>query len=589
MNWTNYKLRVTLRGPFLIPGTHVTGFAEDVSQMRNAKGDAIIPGDLVKGLMRHATLHLEQVTGQTDLCGKWFGQGAKAELGELRGRVIVGDLVAITEPATGESITPHYTRVSISSETGAAKPGHLQTLEHAYPPGQEVVFLGTLAMLTEREDDIEWIEKALRLIPAMGANKSSGYGEVIRTELVVQDEDPNTNHGSALGDISSDSVTLRIRFDRPIMVDSERIAGNIFRSHSIIPGSVLKGALASALSETGQLNQLPSELEKVRFGFAYPGQVDDENKVVYQRPPLPMSLMVHPKEAGVICDAIDPDRYDSRPFLLNNEIPTPLHKSKKRNHKKSLAKLSIVSPKTPTEVRTRTAISATSNSADSGSLFSYQMIRHEGLHWLVDIERNGADPLAFQTIIQTLLRGLPRVGKTEASATIDLYDHHDERIHHKNPPEFIEDRIVVQLLTPAIMIDPDFEDVSQAGIIGEYQGYWENALGKGNVTLHHVFSEQRLVGSFQAYQYRFRKGDDHYFPYVLTAAGSVFVLQCDTSVREKLAAFGDTNLPLPDWVKTGMNNGRILCPFVGENGFGKILFNPARSLPLGDRKEVHYV
>ena len=71
-----------------------------------------------------------------------------------------------------------------------------------------------------------------------------------------------------------------------------------------------------------------------------------------------------------------------------------------------------------------------------------------------------------------------------------------------------------------------------------------------------------------------------YYPYVLTEAGSVFILRAHsqeiTLARERLEYLEQHGLPHPDGIKrTRPDELWRDCPFVPENGYGEICINLA--------------
>jgi len=115
------------------------------------------------------------------------------------------------------------------------------------------------------------------------------------------------------------------------------------------------------------------------------------------------------------------------------------------------------------------------------------------------------------------------------------------------------------------MIDPQqFKEKQTAeNLKNSYQAYFQQVFGSG-CTLFNFFAMQKMLGG---YLQRRRNANAGYYPYFLTTAGSVFVL--DGADCEKLQKTLATGLPLPSWAGAGSEAWHT-CPFVPENGFGEI-------------------
>ena len=567
--WKTYHLKLKLLSPFLIPATQISHWGHDTSQMRNSENNPIIPGDLIKGLLRHSMRRIEHVTNTPDLVKSIFGQELVSKE-HVRGRIIISDLVAISNDVTATT----YTRVKIDTETGAAETGQLQTMELAYPPGQEVTFNGTLTICHPEQNEIQNLKKALQLIPAVGAHKSIGFGELIERSLQPYEEN------EAVVEITKqydDVVEMSVKFDRPVLFDSERVAGNVFKSSEVIPGSVFKGALAAMLSKTGYLDgDAGTALNQIQFHFAYPYY---QQQLYY--PPVPLSLMVDP-EAKEGTPRIFDAAQTSRPCTINGVIPVPLNKAKPRVQRAALKSLKRDFIPLPIEVRTRTSITHDRNTAESEALFSYATIQPTEIIWKAIIDRNQADPTEYKKLLDALATGLPRMGKTEAIATIQL-NHVDEnnplRQQHKNIDKR-HTQTILQLTTPALMIDPGINENPPQSLFEEYKTYWTNL--DPQLKLKQFFTEEKLVGGFLAYKNRLRN-NKNYHPYVLTEAGSVFVFEGDNA--SILKQYLSTGLELPKWVRES-NSPPICCPFSPNNGYAAFLLNPTENLGLSTPDEI---
>ncbi|HLO75260.1 MAG TPA: RAMP superfamily CRISPR-associated protein [Magnetospirillum sp.] len=529
-------IRLTLESPFVSQGLTSAGFGFDVAQARGADGKVLLPGDLLRGNLRQAFLDLGFDPGP--LFGRESADGDEP----ARGRLILGDLVAVTSESNGASLT----RIEIADDTGSVESGALVCIELPFPIGQQVVLEGPLILVTTDKTEIDRLGKALRLIPAIGAFKSVGFGRVEKAEIVKSSRrslvlpSPRATGG--------DRVQATMTFDRPLLVDARRIADNVFQGAEVIPGAVLKGALAVRLD-----GALAQDLTAAVFGHAFP-LFDDSETLSHQA--LPLSLVCDADQT-ILRDALHCDR---------REPPLPSGKAPKfRTDWKSPDDLLREHGLTPDrgfafDTRTRTAIDPERGAAKDGQLFSYSMVVPGDCRWRAVIDRGDATHDGFRTLLAVLEEGLDGIGKSQARAEIRLSD---------APPPVAEpvpgngDLWALTLSTPALLNTPEAlkepEDLRK-----DYASYWRHAAG---MELINFFATQRLAGGYQAIRYPSRK--DGYYPWLLTEPGSVFLLKGDGTVLSQLLR---GNLPLPPWLAGA---DWKTCPFIPGNGYGAFRLNAA--------------
>lgn len=523
-------LSLVLESPFLSRGLAAAGLGIDMAQARDDLGWVILPAEMILGNLRQAWVELG-----LDL--ELFGCKSKDEAGSNtpeRGNIILTDLVAQTEEKGGTT-----TRVEIDEETGSVKPGHLAVVELPYPMGQEVTFTGTVLLWLEEakvKSTIVDLTRALELIPAVGAMKSAGFGWIVGRGLHLEETTPLARpspHG-----LKGGRAVLSLTFDRPLLVDAQRLAGNVYRGSAVVPGAVLKGALARRLERAGVDKELGDDLSRVVFGHAFP--VDVAGGLSHL--PLPLSLTTDREGAKIIDLLLDDGRLDAN-FSFG---PT-----KEKVESRVRAALGKPMRKMTFDTRTRTAVQDDTGSPESGKLFSYGAVITRGLEWRMELDQGKASDDGFRRLLGALAEGLDGIGKTGASATIRI----DEAALPPAPSLAGHDGIwALVLRTPATLNDVaalrDGRELEE-----DYRLYWQG-LG---LTMTRFFARQRLAGGYQGM--RFRRDHSVYEPFLLTEPGSVFVLSGDAGGR--LASLVRSNLPLRD---AGLD--WKTCPFVPENGFG---------------------
>ena len=249
---------LAVQSPFIFPGLASGLLGLDVTQLRDETRRPVLPAAQMQGLLREALSDISDIVPDVfgvDEVSRMFGQpSAKAEEDEERDRpdrgcVLTADLVAHNAPQMpGET-----TRVQIDDDTGAAKTGHLQMIELVAPFGEIVIFTGQIVVFWAA-GNAERVRRAfdlgLRLIPAVGAFKSAGFGALVAEQSSVKLKATKKLVLPTVSRDEGDRIGLAVTFDRPILVDARRVVDNAFVGASIVPGAVFKGALARKLALT---------------------------------------------------------------------------------------------------------------------------------------------------------------------------------------------------------------------------------------------------------------------------------------------------------------------------------------------------
>lgn len=560
-----WDLSIELRSPFLIPGPSVNATLSDARPARDAGGHPIIPGTLIRGLFRDA-LESAGFHDTLTLFGAASGRGKSdhgpsgpdaADAAETR--VVdnvpkrrsfdIPDLVA-DRPAQADR-PAHFTRVALDSAgTGAAREGHLQFIELAAPLGCVVRFTGTITGVAEKPDALlNSFRKASRLIRAIGSNKSSGFGEVVKIEL--SPAEPAVSHPAPALASDADSgcrhIDITFTLDRPFLVNAAHTTANEFRGAEVIPGAVLKGALAGWIDRLGIT---PDQLARTRIGHAFPAP---DGKGPAAVPPLSLALCKDGKRS-LLLDRLLADDLDGLPS--DNWGPPIFATDWKLNDCEAiLTHLGLSWPTLRRDTRTRTAIDRKTGTAaydpetETGALFSYSAIRPDGHRWVSRWLIPDMEAAALAGLLALLGQGLPGIGKTRAVATATSVTPVDAP-----PPAPLPGGLwAFTLQTDAALGDGEFAD---------YQAYWR---GLGFTLVRH-FAEQRLAGGYQALRYPAKP--DGYAPYVLTRAGSVFLVEGGDADRVA-GLLRDGLPPVPPFNQWDWR----AFPFGRENGFGAVRLN----------------
>jgi hypothetical protein len=237
--------------------------------------------------------------------------------------------------------------------------------------------------------------------------------------------------------------------------------------------------------------------------------------------------------------------------------------------------MNIETPKS--ELRVRTAIDVDSWRAAEHQLFAYYLVIPGDLEWrtVLDLSRvNESDRPAVMGCLKSLFGiGLYGIGKTKARASVTCSDHTpvEAKPNSGDPRTW-----VVTLQTPALLasfrdsaIGMDTDAMAKA-----YANAWSKLSYKA-LKLKRYYSRESLAGGGYI-KNRFRSSDP-YNPFLLTEAGSVFVLEAKVG-KEKTASGLLTcwmrhGLPLPEKVKQSYGEEWARNPYLPENGYGEIAVN----------------
>ena len=626
------KITLCVRSPFLFEGLGNALFGVDAAALRNEAGAPIIPAEQVKGVLRAACSvfcgydKIDAHDGEpakADVPGRAPGVLSRKERDELfggespeanggeqnvpkRGNLTFADLTAARHAREGI-----VTRIEIDDDAGAVKQGALQVIELAAPLGAVVKFTGEAVLFvadtTEADRLTEVLDKALRLVPAIGSAKSAGFGEVVH----------DVAQGAATGIKSDPDFVLALSthnvagakrrayamtFDRPFLVEATRIAGNMFVGAEVVPGAAIKGALATALLRAGAETEAPgSAWEKafaaLRISHAFPENDDGvlsgfrtPQSVIARKDAKKLhfadALATLPGEACLLDDRTPAFPVDWKPEWFET--------FSKDGHSPKSAGVGYVP-------RIHVAIDRDSLIAIDQKLFG--TIRRSALveagdrkrRWRLIVDAECLDDAKASQIfdligkgIDGVMKGLDGVGRSGATAEFE-----EITIASVNPWSRLREAALptpapyvatgahsvchaLTLLTPALLVEmgavaarPD-----RRITFDDYERFWRAATGG---ELLNAFATATLAGGYVAT--RRRVFGAAYYPFTLTDAGSVFLVRgADPAKLAQLLRWG-----LEPPAQTG---GEPLtwrtCPYVPQNGYGEIACNLVDHAALRD-------
>ena len=573
---------LTLLGPILTKST-TAGLAGIGAAMAQSDGRYYLPYSLVRGRLRQALEDLD-IDSVTEL----LGPGPQATVPHdsvepKRGLLRFSDF-RHASPSVTERLS--Y-RVSIDPERGAAARRELLVIDSPFGPGEEVAFSGSISFFAD-EDSARKTERdvllGLRFMTSLGSGRTVGFGRL--KNVTVKREQSlmlQSTGGSSIELPPTDCLTLTLSdFSESFCVVKRPSGKNLFVSDETIPGSVIKGALAELLSKLPKeaFGALRSCLERVRFTHAFPGAkkrptVPPLSLVKVKEDPTTETHQTAKKTKTLLLDAA----LCEGAFTISNRAPEFSVDWKDHSDVRKL----FGWPEMKRELRVRTAINRDRQRADDGMLFAYEMIKPGKLNWHGYVDLHRVDPVQKQIVAEQLAallgRGLPGIGKTKTHAASAVLSPHLNRRKAQDQ----EACWILCLQTPALLVDPLrlHPGVGSVELNALYQQVFDDFLVRsgvstGTVKLNRLFATQAMYGGYLVHRFQKPATDRPYYPFLLTEAGSVFVLSCtDPALKKQVQPVIESwmyhGLPLSSWAADRYGNDWRTCPFVPENGFGEIM------------------
>lgn len=584
-------VRLVLRGPVLTHSTSIGAIGIDAPMARDSDGRYYLPFSLVRGRLRQSWEELQEATNGTlapqveDLLGPKPGETTARE--PNRGRLHFSDF--IHDGDADESGVLHRIRMDMSR--GAANKGAMQTIESPFAPGQRVRFTGTISFRVENNPDANTIcdniLMGLRWTTNFGAERTVGFGRLADVEISKDDRKQLQVAPAATPTGTGEMLYLAIRPLAPFCVSKRRVNPNLFESDTILSGGVLRGALATTLQSLCGLarnttidgnipppwQELGAHFNHIRFTHAFPAPEHSAHRPVV----APLSLIKD--VAGNIYDVA----LCQEPGLIGGPPRAPSFAVDWKRADDVQIAFGWAEPRR--ELRVRTAIDRIRRRAEDEKLFAYEMVVPEGCIWYgkVDLSQvpDGVTRTAVESQLGTLLsHGFRSVGKTKAAAAVEVFAALNPMYTSNLNP--IDNLWVVTLQSPALLCDPASlkEESGTQELFAAYDAAWQD-ISSGTVKLVRFFASQSLAGGYLVL--RFQRGKP-YNPFLLTDAGSVFVLQASGENSSAQAVIGNwlqNGLPLPDWAQNRYGNHWSACPFLPADGFGEIAVN----LPCQTQKQ----
>ena len=585
MRRVSWTVELKMQGPLITKSSAIGRHGVDAvmaqSSFVSPTGDGksekryFLPGTLVKGLLREGWQELAAVEKNFGvLIDKWLGEKSHSGQEPERGKLVFNDFVDWQTP-TGEAAQRY--RIEIDATRGAVDAGQMQVLDAPYAPGQEIRFNGVIRALVSDEFDVSPIRKAveqgLNWIASAGGVRSCGFGRVLGASLQEQITACPTCLTCPTPDAPAGTWwDIRFQFQSLLIFSKRRISDNLFESDDVIPGAAVKGALASMMAvQPDAFGALHHELHGLRITHAFPALCGATRPKHF-----PMSLVLFDEQFEDVIRM-------KQSFVRDGKVGK-FDIDWKREKKEDVLEAHGW-PKPEYETRVRTAIEGEFRRQEDEKLFAWKMLVPHERDWVASVSVANLSQEARGQLCSLLQLGPEPLGKSKALALCTVDDKKVPQIEHPAAS------YIVTLQTSALLIDPSRYLAPNGGIgitsktvmEAEFQEAWSQ-LSDGSLALENYFQRCSLAGG-EYLLHRFKPlGQKQYKPFLLTDAGSTFLLR-PTPGRETeaLAAINlwlARGLPLRASVAEFYGLGRIpehelwkYCSYLPENGFGEVAVN----------------
>lgn len=578
-----FSISLTVQGPLLSKSSTPGDFGLDAVMARNHQGQPIINGSHIAGKLRDAWEDLGFNYGDTFL-------GKQNDAGDYAPSPKRFQFSDFTLGDTAPAVSGVRHRIRIDDSRKAVQKGAICFAENLFQSGGSFTFTGRCNCIAHNDQDKEDLHSAikagLRFIPQLGGERTIGLGRLQRVDISLEKHPflpPESKYEF------EDGLGLIIKPLDSFCFAQRRVASNLFESSSFIPGAAIAGAVASmwrqmlggksgAISESfdPHRSELGKYFDDLRFLNALPGKAENRRPVQW-----PHSLV-----KDIDKKVWDVARF-ADPVLINRNAPAFFVDWKDNSDVNE--DFGWASP--ARELRVRTAIDRNNRRALDNELFAYEMIVPGDQSWYsrvslpeevaVDERKKVADQLA-----SLLQHGLTGLGKTKAGADVKIVkfsDIGDSHLSTELDPDSCNSTWFLTLQTPAIICDPkELKESTVENLHAAYAVAWQQLSG-GCLTLSHYFAGQFLAGG--KYLWRRFQGAKDYYPWLLTEAGSVFILKAVAGKENEAIDFirrcCRQGLDIPDWAVKNYTNNKskhdgnhwTTCPFLPQLGYGECRVN----------------
>ena len=595
------EITLTMEGPLLSQSTDPDGFEMDAVVARNHKGEPYIPGTLVSGKLRQAW---EELSGAATQDVKWFQPEIDQWLGKsnqhgfpLTKHLVFTDFVL--KPQQNSLITTPRKRIKIDQDRGAVDKHQLVIIENPFVSGEEYHFIGKLHFFSPStigtDNIIQHITAGIQWFSQLGSLRTIGFGHVVNAEITDIRKNPLKQVTKPNFDVVR--VGLQIDPEYPFCIPGKTLANNLFESKGIIPGAAILGSIATTINHlTGQqgnkianindsnYDALIRNFNKLRITHAFPGNHNKrpvvaplslvrvaKDKIYYDVSQVSQPCLIHEKAPDFAVDWKDQKN-------TLKEYPWPYI----RMENWGWESLNF-------ELRVRTAIDRKKLRSAENELFAYEQIIPDNKHWYAELDLSRIDEKERGYVLAHLQsltsQGIIGLGKTKTPVKLTFTNEIAPVFAVDNSNPVGTKQWVITLQTDMLLGSPErLDETSGAEELKEmYLETWQE-LSDNILTMTRYFARQKLSGGRHRYKIFKQDTNDYlYRPWLLTEAGSVFVLEANDNQVDVAQ-----NL-IKKWQEQGVPISRSACsyyrinsdpekqwqytPFIPQNGYGEIAVN----------------
>lgn len=276
---------IAFKSDYHVGAGHGLGLQVDSALLRDPDKVPVIRGTVLAGLLRESMENLCRLVGkqQQNVVESIFGAPHRKKrwrISSARPEGLTAPLASSRDWRAGETAAQTTTRVRVNPRTRRAEENKLFTREEGDGSLRFRFVAECDSDDAAAQSEAEWLVAAARLLRNLGAGKRRGYGECdihladrdkeaellerfasrLKGEL-VRDSGHKTSQAALAplnlpADPSKHAYRLEVllRLDEPLLIARRSEAGNQFETLDVIPGSVLRGALAWRIAQRLELD-----------------------------------------------------------------------------------------------------------------------------------------------------------------------------------------------------------------------------------------------------------------------------------------------------------------------------------------------
>ena len=599
---TIVQISLTLRGPLLTQSSSPGQLGLDVIVARNHNNQAYIPGTLVSGKIRQSLEEIKNAIKDENKpawfapdLDKWLGKSSENDFAKTK-QLFISDFALVGN----EPLAKTRYRIKIDAERGSVIKHQLVMIESPFVSGEVYTFTGQVHFFSSPETAKiirQHLNAAIKWFSHLGAFRTIGFGQV-EEAIIIDTDSPSSTPPT--DNLTPDPVRvgLYIHPEYPFCLAGKPNTDNLFKSDAIIPGGAIKGCIATTWNhlldqQSGNINmtdadrqELRKSFSKIRISHAFPCHVPNKRPVVAS-----LSLVKTSKTSPL---------YDvaqlSEPCLINNLPPNfavewkDTEKTLKDYPWPYIRFTEWGWDSLETELRVRTAIDREKLRSAESELFAYEQIIPDNKHWHSELDLSQVDEQKRGVVLEQLqnlcAEGLIGLGKTKSPFNIQFVNAIEPVVPNYLSP--MDNNLwLITLQTDTLLGSPDIlDEVSGKEELRKMYAQAWHEMSEGKLTLLRYFARQRLSGGRHR-QKIMQQNNNIYRPWLLTEAGSVFVLQVKEggnpenieNSKVMIKRWLSQGLPITasvkKWYRLGDNSSQHWqhTPFVPENGYGEIAVN----------------